>query len=114
MDRMERIALMSALMWNQSTRKCSVDADIDDLVEMAMHFESRVHHVLGFSESSSEDIELLNTYEVARYLNMSPGSLANWRSAGRGPAYIKLGSKVMYQKTDIERFIQDKQNRIHF
>ena len=114
MDRMDRIALMSAILWNQSTRKHSVDADIDDLVEMAIHLESRLHHVLGIPESSSEEIELLNTYEVARYLNMSPGSLANWRGAGRGPAYVKLGSKVMYQKTDIERFIQDKQNRIQF
>jgi hypothetical protein len=110
---MDRIALMSAILWNKSSHS-DADTEIDDLVETAMHLESRVHHVLGVPTSSSEDIELLNTYDVARYLGMCPGSLCNWRSAGRGPAYVKLGSKIMYQKVDIERFIQDKQNHIQF
>jgi hypothetical protein len=38
----------------------------------------------------------LNATETARRLGVSPGTLANWRSAVTGPAYLKIGSRVMY------------------
>lgn len=30
-----------------------------------------------------------------------PQTLAKWRSEGRGPAYIKMGSRVIYQGVDL-------------
>jgi hypothetical protein len=34
---------------------------------------------------------------VKRWDNaISPGTLANWRSLGKGPPYIKLGGRVRY------------------
>jgi hypothetical protein len=39
---------------------------------------------------------------VARYRDtISAKTLANWRSAGTGPAFTKLGGKVLYAITDV-------------
>lgn len=32
-------------------------------------------------------------------------TLAHWRSEGRGPAYIKIGSRVAYRGTDLNRWL---------
>ena len=33
-------------------------------------------------------------------------TLAHWRSEGRGPAFIKLGSKVAYKGSDLNAWIE--------
>ena len=35
-----------------------------------------------------------------------PMTLAHWRSEGRGPIYIKLGTRVAYRGSDLNRFIE--------
>lgn len=35
---------------------------------------------------------------------VSIGTLANWRSQGCGPVYLKLGAKVRYPLTELELF----------
>ena len=40
---------------------------------------------------------------VARYKGaISKETLANWRCAGTGPAYLKIGGKVLYTRSDVE------------
>lgn len=47
---------------------------------------------------------------VARWENsVTVGALANWRSAGRGPEYIKLGSRVVYPLASVLEY--EQQNR---
>jgi predicted site-specific integrase-resolvase len=49
--------------------------------------------------------ELMSQHELAALLDINAATLANWRSAGRGPRYVKLGGKVKYRKLDVEAFI---------
>ncbi len=35
------------------------------------------------------------------------GTLANWRSKGTGPQYIKLNGRVLYRVSDIEAWERD-------
>ncbi len=35
-----------------------------------------------------------------------PSTLAHWRSEGRGPAFIKLGSRVAYRGSDLKEWLQ--------
>ena len=35
-------------------------------------------------------------------------TLANWRTEGKGPKYIKAGRKVLYKIKDVERFENSK------
>ena len=43
--------------------------------------------------------------EAAMALRLSPQHLANLRSAGLGPVYIKMGSKVMYPADGLAEYI---------
>ncbi|MFD6893488.1 helix-turn-helix transcriptional regulator [Rhodococcus sp. NPDC060086] len=48
--------------------------------------------------------------EVARYLGVSVGSLAQMRHLGRGPAFTKIGSRVRYRWASVESYV-DQQTR---
>lgn len=49
--------------------------------------------------------EHLTPREVSARLRKDVGTLANWRSKGIGPAYLKLGHRtVVYKLADVEAF----------
>jgi excisionase family DNA binding protein len=54
----------------------------------------------------SENSRLLSPQEAAEVLGVSYGTLQNWRSAGRGPDYVKIGAKVKYRPSEIQKFIE--------
>ena len=35
---------------------------------------------------------------------ITTGTLANWRSKGRGPAFVKIGSRVLYLLADVQAY----------
>jgi hypothetical protein len=42
------------------------------------------------------------TAEIAAYLRIAPGTLANWRCKGGGPLFVKEGHKVLrYRGADV-------------
>jgi len=55
---------------------------------------------------NTRDGKLLTTDELAQRLGMDSGSLENWRNAGKGPIFIKMGqgnsAPVRYRLCDIE------------
>lgn len=53
-------------------------------------------------------MSLLTTVEAAELLNYSPETLKQWRSQGRGPAYIKDGNEVRYLVADIKQWIIER------
>lgn len=46
--------------------------------------------------------------QLAQVLGISPGTLANYRSAGTGPRFVKVGPLVRYRPADVERWIADE------
>lgn len=59
--------------------------------------------------SVRDDDELVPPRPTARLLGISENTLANWRVAGTGPPYVKLGnsrtSAIRYRRSDIKAFI---------
>lgn len=60
---------------------------------------------------SSEDAspaapELLTDAQLAERWQLSRGTLANQRSQGRGPAYLKIAGRVRYRRSEVEAFEQ--------
>jgi hypothetical protein len=49
---------------------------------------------------------MLTQSELAYRWKCAPGSLANARSKGTGPAYLKIGASVRYLLVDIEAYEQ--------
>ena len=46
----------------------------------------------------------LTSKEVADRWRLSDQTLANWRSAGKGPPFIRVGSRVLYPVEGIHAF----------
>jgi len=50
--------------------------------------------------------ERLYTHEeAALYMRLKEQTLYNWRFYGRGPDYVKMGRRVMYEISELDRFI---------
>ena len=55
---------------------------------------------------------LLPPKEAAAALGLSPGTLANWRSAGGGPTFIYVsGNRVRYAADDLARWLDSRRRR---
>ena len=46
----------------------------------------------------------LNQKELARRWGLSHRTLERWRYAGQGPAFLKLGGRVLYRREEVEAF----------
>ncbi|MFI1989812.1 DNA-binding protein [Actinoplanes sp. NPDC020271] len=51
-----------------------------------------------------QDTTHLTPTHLAKRWSVTAGHLANQRSAGIGPAYLKLGGRVLYRLVDIETY----------
>jgi hypothetical protein len=51
------------------------------------------------------DLILLSPAETALLLRTNKGTLANWRSARKGPAWTRVGNKIRYQYEDVQRYV---------
>ena len=56
--------------------------------------------------SSKTDDQHLTPRELAERWKhtVSMATLANWRSAGQGPQYLKIGGRVLYRRADVEAY----------
>ena len=48
---------------------------------------------------------LLTTEEVADELRVSVSALTKWRIIGKGPTFVKIGSRVGYTRQAIDEFV---------
>lgn len=46
--------------------------------------------------------------EVAAYLRKNEGTLANWRSKGKGPRWTKPGGSILYDWADVRAWEQSQ------
>lgn len=52
---------------------------------------------------------LVSPKAVAEDLNVTEGTLQVWRSTGRYDlSYVKIGGKVMYRISDVNKFIESR------
>ena len=50
----------------------------------------------------------LSTPEAARVVGLSPATLASLRTRGGGPPYLKIDSRVVYDPTDLEAWLDER------
>lgn len=52
--------------------------------------------------------KLLTLQQVAERYNIPENSLRYWRAQKTGPKSARLGRRVMYRATDIEKWVEDQ------
>ncbi len=61
--------------------------------------------------STSTTDTLLSTAQLAAELGVTPGTLRNWRTAGRGPRGARIGGRVRYRRADVDTWITQQTER---
>jgi hypothetical protein len=61
-----------------------------------------------FDSDSENPSELLPPPAAAAYVNLSENTLAGGRSYGTGPAYIKIGGRIFYMRSDLDAWIASR------
>jgi len=56
--------------------------------------------------SDNQETPLLNIQQASLYIQLSTATLARMRKDNNGPAYVKLGARVLYRKTDLDAYIE--------
>lgn len=49
---------------------------------------------------------LITEHDVADWLGMSVQALRRWRTERRGPAYVKMGKAVRYERAAVQTYIE--------
>jgi excisionase family DNA binding protein len=47
----------------------------------------------------------VTTEELAAFLGVTPNCVYKWRLEGRGPAYLKVSSRVRYARDDVQAWL---------
>jgi hypothetical protein len=53
---------------------------------------------------STPDLRHFNQVQLARRWSISPRTLERWRWLKQGPAYLKVGGRVIYRLDDVETY----------
>ena len=57
--------------------------------------------------ATQPDTPLLTPEEVKELLRLkSTRTLENWRATGRGPRFVKIGTRVCYRREDVLEYIE--------
>jgi len=51
---------------------------------------------------------ILSGDDAGKYIHTKPKTLANWRTFNRGPAYVKIGGRVFYKQSALDKWIDDR------
>jgi predicted DNA-binding transcriptional regulator AlpA len=55
--------------------------------------------------------ELLDVEAAAAFLGLGTTTLNKWRTSGAGPVFVKMGSRVAYARSDLEKFVAQNRQR---
>jgi predicted DNA-binding transcriptional regulator AlpA len=58
----------------------------------------------GICSMANQSREYLTLPEVAEHYRTTEGTVRYWRHTGYGPKGVKLGTRVLYPRAEVERF----------
>ena len=67
---------------------------------------SMIHPATTTARLPNALADLMTPLDVSRYLGVPPGTLANWRYLGRGPAFLRVGRHVRYRTADVTAWVE--------
>jgi excisionase family DNA binding protein len=55
-----------------------------------------------------DESQILDAVAAARYVGLSASTLAKMRLSGNGPAFLKLGRRVLYRRADLDAWLESR------
>ena len=60
------------------------------------------------SHRDSGSPALITARDAAAHLNVAEKTLANWRTQGHGPGFVKVGGRVVYRVSDVDAWLAQR------
>ena len=79
----------------------STPDELSALIRIAVRAEMS----LAKAVSEEPPKEIFSEHQAATYIGQKSGTLRQWRSNSKGPAYHKRGRRVFYKKTDLDSWM---------
>jgi predicted DNA-binding transcriptional regulator AlpA len=54
-------------------------------------------------------VEILDTKQVSAITGLPVGTLRYWRHCNIGPASFSLGRRIVYRRSEVERWIEERE-----
>lgn len=64
-------------------------------------------HVEACDMVPSIDQVVMATPAAAKYVGFSVDSLKHWRTRGKGPRFVRVGTRVVYRIADLDAWLAD-------
>ena len=81
----------------------SITVTADDLRVFLAEVAQEVVNKEKAAEAAKNDVEMLNQAQVCSYLGVSKATVWRWEKIGYLRPSTRMGSRPMYNKTDVER-----------
>ena len=81
----------------------SITVTADDLRVFLTEVAQEVVNKEKAAEAARNDVEMLNQAQVCSYLGVSKATVWRWEKIGYLRPSTRMGSRPMYNKTDVER-----------
>ena len=81
----------------------SITVTADDLRTFLAEVAQEVVNKEKAAEAAKNDVEMLNQAQVCSYLGVSKATVWRWEKIGYLRPSTRMGSRPMYNKTDVER-----------
>ena len=57
------------------------------------------------SETPAAEVQWLTPEDLARMWQVSPGTIANWRTSKKGPEFVRIGGLVRYSPAAVNAWL---------
>ena len=81
----------------------SITVTADDLRVFLAEVAQQVINQEKAAQAAKNDVEMLNQAQVCSYLGVSKATVWRWEKIGYLRPSTRMGSRPMYNKTDVER-----------
>ena len=81
----------------------SITVSAEDLRVFFAEVAQQVINQEKAAEAAKNDVEMLNQAQVCSYLGVSKATVWRWEKIGYLRPATRMGSRPMYNKTDVER-----------
>ena len=81
----------------------SITVTADDLRTFLAEVAQEVMNNEKAAQAARNDVEMLNQAQVCSYLGVSKATVWRWEKIGYLRPSTRMGSRPMYNKTDVER-----------
>ncbi len=73
--------------------------------ELRSLIKDAVRTEMSAVRSTGKIADVLDEKQAAAYIDQKPGTLRQWRTNSKGPAYHKKGRRVFYKKNDLDAWM---------